>query len=260
MGDDPASSGSDLPVVSSSHSGPALDPLQARAQAVPDDISSAYPLQLYLNTQQVYNHQFDMAQPQVPARAGPYNMNALAHALPQNTYRQGPYNPSQMRYNPAGSSPTMAGQGQPMPQYGGQPAINQMPNQAYYMQQQPQMSPYYNSPISPSQSQANMSPRPNMPYYNNQVMANHQGHPSMAFYYAQMAPFQPQGQPQHQGIPAPYMAAGGGQHDPRLGAPPGGEAVNGDPFSPIQRETQQGESSSKIGIPNLLNIEWRRFC
>lgn len=232
MGDDPGSSGSDLPAVPISYPVPGLD-----------DIASAYPLHLQHNPQQAYNTQFDMAQPQIPARAGPYNMNALANALPQNNYRQGPYNPSQMRYISTGSSPTMAGTGQHMPQYNGQPPINQMPNQAYYIQQQPQMPPYYNSPMSPSQSQGNMSPRPNMPYYGNQVMANHQGHPSVAYYYAQMGPFQPQGQPQHQGILGAYMAPGGGQHDPRLGAPQGGESVEGLPFSPTQQEVQQGEIS-----------------
>lgn len=245
MGDDPASTGSDLPAVPSPHPASSLDALRLQNQPS-GDTASAYPPQLYQTTQPIYNTHFDMAQPQIPARGGPYNMNALANALPQNNYRQAPYNPSQMRYNPTGSPPTMAGQGQPMPQYNGQPAMNQMPNQAYYMQQQQQMSHYYNSPISSSQPQANMSPRPNMPFYGNQVMPNHQAHPSMAYYYAQMGPFQPQGQPQHHGVQGAYMAVGGGQHDLRLGASQGGEGVDGVPFSPIQQETPQGEASPEI--------------
>lgn len=244
MGDDTASSGSELPVVPSFHPGPGLEALHTQNPSGLGDIVSGYPLQFYNSSQQVYNAQFDMAQPQVPARAGPYNMNALAAALPQNNYHQGPYNPSQMRYNNnTGSSPTIAGQGQPMPQYNGQHNMNQMPTQAYYVQQQPQMSPYYNSPISPSQPQANMSPRPNMPYYGNQVMANHQGHPSMAYYYPQVGPFQPHGQPPQQSIPGAFMAPGGGQLDPRLGTSQGGDNGGGIPFSPTQQEERQGKTS-----------------
>lgn len=249
MGDDPGSSGGDLPVVPSPYPVPGLDASQLQHRTGPAEIAPPYPLHLQHNSQQVYNAQFDMAQPQVPTRAGPYNMNALANALPHNNnYRQGPYNPAQMRYTPTGSSPTVAGSGQHMPQYNGQPPMNQMPNQAYYMQQQqPQMSPYYNSPMSPSQSQGNMSPRPNMPYYGNQVMANHQGHPAVAYYYTQMGSFQSQGQPQHQGIPGAFMPPGGDQHDPRSGASQGGDSAEGTLFSPTQQEAQHG----KIHAPRI---------
>lgn len=242
MGDDPTPPGSDLPIMPSSHPGPAFDAHPAQYQVGPGDIPSTYPHQLYSTTQLVYSTQFDMAQPQITARASPFAMNTLSNALPPNDYRQGPFNPSQLRYNPTVSSPTVVGQGQPMPQYSGQsqPVMNHMPNQTYYLQHPSQIPPYYGSPISPSQPQLNMSPRPNMPYYGNQVMTNPQAHPSMGYYYTQMPHFQPQGQPQHQAIPGTYMAAASGQHDPRLGAPQVGENMDGEPFSPIQQETRQG--------------------
>ncbi|KUI54052.1 Zinc finger CCCH domain-containing protein 45 [Cytospora mali] len=185
-----------------------------------------------------------MAQPQAPARPGPYNMAALGNALPHGNYRQGHYHPSQLRYNPSGSTPGMVGQAQAMPQYSGQSAMGQVPNPAYYMQQQAQMPPYYGTPLSPSQPQSNMSPRANMPYYGNQLMANPQSHPTMAYYYGQMPQFPPHGQSPHvQGIPPSYMPVPGSQPDSRVGATQGGDNGNTATFVSTQEPTQTSSDS-----------------
>lgn len=226
MGDVPPVSGTDLPVVSSPHKEPGLDADQT--PQLPQE--GNYPLeqhpQQFQNVQQQYQQQpppfnahYDMAQPQVSARPGPYNMAALANALPQGNYRQAPFNPAQMRYNPTVSSPNMHGQNQHqhLPPYNGQSPMGHIPNQSYYMQQHPQqqMAQFYGSPISPSQPQANMQPRPNIPYYGNQVMAGQQSHPTMAYYY-QMPQYAPQGHPQRQAMPGPYLPGVGPQQDFRL--------------------------------------------
>lgn len=243
MGDDSIPTGSDLLAVSSSFPGPVLDTQQIHGQDTPDDAPPAYLHQSYSIPQQALNVPYDMAQPQGPVRPGPYNMAALTSALPQTNYRQSHFNPAQLRYNPSGSSPSVVGQPQHMPQYSGQPAMGHIPNHSYYMQQQPQMSPYYGSPISPSQQQSNMSPRSNLPYYGN--MAS-QAHPPMAYYYAQIPPYAPQGQLQHQGMPGSYMPGAGPQHDPRLGLPHQGDLRDGTPFSPIQQEPRR--CKSQLGI------------
>lgn len=242
MGDDPIPPESDLSAVSGSYPGQNLDAQQFHSQSTPDEAPPAYLHQSYTIPQQALNLPYDMAQPQGPVRPGPYNMAALATALPQPNYRQGHFNPTQLRYNPSATSPNIVGQTQHMPQYGGQPPMGHMPNHSYYMQQPPQMSPYYGSPISPSQQQSNMSPRPNMPYYSN--MTN-QSHPSMAYYYPQMPTYAPQGQLQHQAMPVSYMPGAGHQHDPRLGPPHQGDMADGAPFPHNQQEQRQCKLNSQ---------------
>lgn len=239
MGEEPTPPGSDLPTVSGPYPGPVSNAQQFTGQVTADGAPPTYPQQSYNIHQQALNVNFDMAQPQVPLRPGPYNMAALTNALPQANYRQGPFNPAHLRYNPSGSTSSIVGQTQPMTQYNGQPAMGHVPSQSYYMQQQPQMSPYYGSPMSPSHQQSNMSSRPNMPYYGNQVMPNQQPHPSMAYYYAQMPQFAPQGHPPHQSMAGAYMPGASPQHDPRLGLSHHGDVPEGAPFSPIQQEMRQ---------------------
>lgn len=200
------------------------------------DTQQAYTTQLYGHPQAAFTSPPEMAQPQAHARPGPYNMGPLANALPQQPYRQGPVNPSQMRYNPSGASPSMLSQAQSMHQYSGQGGMAQVPNQAYYMQQQqPQMSPYYALPISPSQPQSSMSPRTNMSYYGNQPMANQQSHSSMGYYYPQMTPFHSHGQPPHnQAMVGAYMPIAGSQPEMRGGLTQIGDGGNNAAFATAQ--------------------------
>lgn len=246
MGDKPLTSGSNTPALSSVCPPPGLvDPEQALNQSRNSvEIQATYAPQHYGHSQQAYSSPFEMAQPQAPARPGPYNMAALGNALPQGN-RQGPVHPSQLRYNTPGSTAGMVGQTQAMPPYNGQAVMGQMPNQAYFMQQQAQMTPYYGTHISPSQPQSNMSPRANMPYYGTQLMTNPQNHPSMAYYYGQMPQF-PHGQPpQIQGIPTSYMPVPGSQPDSRLGATQAGENRNSaaavSTQDPVQSEFDPGK-------------------
>lgn len=239
MGDVLLTSGSDLPSLPSDCPPGPVDTQQAlnNQSTTNIDIQSTYAPHQYAYPQQAFSSPFDMAQPQAPARPGPYNMAALGNALPHGNYRQGPYHPSQLRYNPSGSTPGMVAQTQAMPQYSGQ--MGQVPNQAYYMQQQAQMPPYYGSTVSPSQPQSNMSPRANMNYYGNQLMTNPQSHPSMAYYYGQMPQYAPHGQPPHiQGMPASYMPIPGSQPDSRAGASQAGDNGNGAAFVSSQESIQ----------------------
>lgn len=242
MGEVPLTFGSDLSSLPSDCPPPGpLDPQQALDQSVSSvDIQSTYAPPHYGQPQVASNPPFEMAQPQAPARPGPYNMAALGNALPNGNYRQqGAYHPSQLRYNPSGSTPGIVGQTQGMPQYSGQSAMGQVPNQTYYMQQQAQMPPYYGSPISPSQPQSNMSPRANIPYYGNQLMTNPQSHPSMAYYYGQMPQFPPHAPSSHvQGMPAPYMPVTGSQPDSRVGVVQAGDNGNGAPYASTQEPIQ----------------------
>lgn len=250
MGDDSTAPGSALSAVSSSQPGPVLDAQHLYGQGTPDDGRSAHPQQSYGISQQTLNTTYDMAQPQGPIRSGSYNMAALANALPQTHYRQGHFNPAQLRYNPPGPSPNVVGQAQHMPPYNGQPAMGPVPNHPYYMHQQPQMSPYYASPISSSQQSSNMSPRSNMPYYGN--MTN-QSHPSMGYYYTQIPPYATQGHLQHQGMPGAYIPGALPQHDPRLGEPQPVDSGDSAPFSPTQHEQRRCESRLK-GLENLKSL------
>lgn len=245
MGGDPMSSASDLPASAFIQAG-SLETQQTPGQGGQGvDTQQAYTNQLYGHPQATFNSLSEMAQPQIPARPGPYNMASLANALPQPPYRQVPVNSSQMRYNPSGASPGMLGQAQPMHQYSGQGAMGQVPNQAYYMQQQPQMSPYYNSPMSPSQPQSNMSPRtnmPNMPYYGNQLMGSQQPHSSMGYYYPQMAPFHSHAQaPHNQAMMGSFMPVPGSQPELRAGPPQVGEGTNSGAYATTQ-EPKNGQS------------------
>lgn len=247
MGGDPMSSASDLPASAFLQAGPLETQHTSNQGSQGVDSQQAYTGQLYGQPQAAFTSLSEMAQPQVPARPGPYNMASLANALPQPPYRQGPVNNSQMRYNPSGASPSMLGQAQPMHQYGGQGAMGQVPNQAYYMQQQAQMSPYYGSPISPSQPQSSMSPRtnmPNMPYYGNQLMGNQQSHSSMGYYYPQMAPFHSHGQaPHNQAMVGSFMPVPGSQPEMRAGPTHIGDSGNAVAFAPTQ-EPKSGKSKS----------------
>ena len=255
MGDDPLTSGSDLPASPStcppsSSANPQQALNQSRSSVDSQSTYAPHAPQHYGHPQQDFSSPFEMAQPQAPARPGPYNMAALGNALPQGNYRQGPFHHSQMRYDAAGSTPGMVGQAQAIPQYNGQSAMGQVPNQTYYMQQQAQMPPYYASPISPSQSQSNMSPRANIPYYGNQLMANPQSHPSMAYYYGQMPQFPPHGQSPHlQGMSAAYMPVTGSQPDVRVGATQAGDngniAASASTQEPIQSKFGYCHSETK---------------
>lgn len=250
MGGDPMSSASDLQASAFVQTGP-LETQQTSNQGSQGiDSQQAYTGQLYGQPQAAFTSLSEMAQPQVPTRPGPYNMASLANALPQPPYRQGPVNTSQMRYNPSGASPSMLGQAQPMHQYSGQGAMGQVPNQAYYMQQQAQMSPYYGSPISPSQHQSSMSPRtnmPNMPFYGNQLMGNQQSHSSMGYYYPpQMAPFQSHGQAHHnQAMVGSFMPVPGSQPDMRAGPTQVGDSGIGGAFAATQ-EPKNGKFTRKV--------------
>ncbi|KAJ0121590.1 hypothetical protein J7T55_008755 [Diaporthe amygdali] len=242
------SSATDLPTSAFLQSGPTETQQTPKQGSQSLDPQQAYTGQLYGQPQAAFTSFSEMAQPQAPARPGPYNMASLANALPQQPYRQGPINPSQMRYNPSGASPSMLGQAQPMHQYGGQAAMGQVPNQAYYMQQQAQMSQYYGSPISPSQPQSNMSPRTNIPYYGNQLMANQQSHSAMGYYYPQMAPFHSHGQPPHnQGMVSSYMPIPGSQPEMRAGPTQVGDGRNSGAF-PTTQEPNNLSSDSQSNV------------
>ncbi|KAI1259655.1 hypothetical protein F5Y18DRAFT_420644 [Xylariaceae sp. FL1019] len=155
--------------------------------------------QLYPTHSNIFSNQFDMSQTQGADRHGPYNMNAMANALPQTAYRSGYTGVQQNRYAP--SAPSMVPQ--MMPFHGQQQHVPQLASQQYYMPQQAQIPQYYNTQMSPtSQHQAHQSGLPpranmNMGYYPNTGMANPSQplvpgyyYPSSNHYPAQNVPLQ----------------------------------------------------------------------
>ncbi|KAH8201664.1 hypothetical protein TruAng_004185 [Truncatella angustata] len=133
-------------------------------------------------TQNAFTAQFDMTQAQGTGRGasqGPYNMSAMANALPQPAYRPGSNHTGQVRYNADGSSPGVTPQ---MAQYAGQTNMNHLAGQSYYVAQHAHMSPYY-AQLPPAQQQGNLAQRHNMNFYPNQVMMNHAQQSAPAGYY-----------------------------------------------------------------------------
>ncbi|OTA85649.1 hypothetical protein M434DRAFT_60048, partial [Hypoxylon sp. CO27-5] len=176
--------------------------------------------QLYSPTSNSFTNQIDMAHAQGPVRQGPYNMTAMANALPQAGYRPG-YNPGQppQRFNNGPSSGMIPSIPQ-MAQFAGPPNMAQLGGQPYYVTQHPQVSPYYNAHMPSSQQhqgtqQPSMSPRHNMSYYPNPVMMNQPQHTPIppGYYYTQSNQFTSP----HSTIQ--YLVADGTSSDPRVASP-----------------------------------------
>ncbi|KAI1326206.1 hypothetical protein F5Y16DRAFT_410986 [Xylariaceae sp. FL0255] len=163
--------------------------------------------QLYPASSNAFSNQLDMSQQQGADRQGPYNMNAMANALPQTSYRPGYPNGQQPRYCPSG--PNMAPQ---IMQYG-----QQHMNQQYYMPQQQPMSPYYTQmPTSSHHQQHPISPRSNMNmgYYPNMMNQSQAGMPG--YYYPQSNQYPAQNPPMHGHMPQPqYYLPDGSPVDSR---------------------------------------------
>ncbi|KAI0143610.1 hypothetical protein GGR57DRAFT_518275 [Xylariaceae sp. FL1272] len=139
--------------------------------------------QLYPTPSNTFSNQFDISQSQGTDRQGPYNMSAMANALPQTAYRSGYSGVQQHRYAP--SAPSMMPQ--MMPFHGQQQHMPQLANQPYYMPAQ--IPQYYNTQMPPtSQHQAHQSSLPpranmNMGYYPNTGMPNQSQTLVTGYYY-----------------------------------------------------------------------------
>ncbi|XDG06994.1 hypothetical protein ABKA04_006609 [Annulohypoxylon sp. FPYF3050] len=185
--------------------------------------------QTYDPSSNAFSGQLEMSHAQGPARQGPYNMTAMAAALPPPGYRHN-YNQGQpqQRYNTAPSSNMI----QHMPQigqYAGPPNMAQLGGQPYYVTQHPQLSSYYNAQFSSPQQQhqapqqSNMSPRHNLSYYSNQIVMNQSQHPLSAagYYYPPTNQYQsPHSNIQNQMNPGQYILADGSSNDMRNISPP----------------------------------------
>ncbi|KAI1107912.1 hypothetical protein F4804DRAFT_4453 [Jackrogersella minutella] len=185
-----------------------------------------YP-QLYGPSPNAFSGQLEMSHAQGQARQGPYNMTAMANALPPPGYRPN-YNQGQppQRYNTAPSSNMIQPMSQ-IAQFAGPPSMAQLGGQPYYVAQHPQMSPYYNAHLSQSQQQHQASQQPNlsqrhgMNYYPNQVMMNQPQHPlSAGYYYPPSNQFpSPHSTIQGQMAPGQYILADGSSSDRRDSSP-----------------------------------------
>ncbi|KAK8055375.1 hypothetical protein PG993_000602 [Apiospora rasikravindrae] len=158
-------------------------------------LSAFQPQQHFDPSHNAFSAQFDMTHPQVNGRVGPYNMGAMANALPQTNYRSTYTQGAQPRYNTGGPPPGVAHSMPQMAQYGGHTAVNPIVGQQYYMPHHPQVQQFYGHQLAPSQQAANMSPRHNMAYYPNQVMMNPaQQQLSGGYYYGQPGTYAGQNQ------------------------------------------------------------------
>ncbi|KAI0381971.1 hypothetical protein F5Y04DRAFT_54682 [Hypomontagnella monticulosa] len=213
--------------------------------------------QLYGPSPNAYPNQLDMSHSQGPARQGSYNMAAMANALPQAGYRPG-YNPGQLpqRFNTAPSSSMIP----PIPQiaqFAGPPNMAQLGGQPYYVAQHPQMSPYYNAHLPPSQQQhqaqqqPSISPRHSMSYYSNPVMVNQSQHPLPAAYYYPTSNQYPSPHPtiQNQMTPGQYLVADGTSSDPRGASPSHGNDHAGVVVNSARSDTSPDARSSIVRGP-----------
>lgn len=178
--------------------------------------------QNYANLQPAFSSQIDITQSQGSGRGGPYNMNAMVNALPQQHYRPGQYPQNQHRFSPQNASPsTMSNQMPPQQQqYEAQGGINPLANQQYYLPQHAGGMPqYYSTSMSPPHSQTNISSRNNMGYYPSPVLMNPQGSAPATYYYPQAPHYstQPHGMPA-QLISPQYLSSTPPQSDPRMAA------------------------------------------
>ncbi|KAK8088130.1 hypothetical protein PG997_003091 [Apiospora hydei] len=165
-------------------------------------LSTFQPQQHFDPSHNAFSAQFDMTHPQVNGRLGPYNMGAMANALPQTNYRPTYTQGAQPRYNTGGPPPGVAHSMPQMAQYGGHTAVNPIVGQQYYMPHHPQVQQFYGHQLAPSQQATNMSPRHNLAYYPNQVMMNPaQQQLSGGYYYGQPGTYAGQ----NQAIPGQMM-------------------------------------------------------
>lgn len=212
--------------------------------------------------QHAFMSQLDMADQQ---RTGPFDMNALASALPQQPYRAHVYGQSPQRYNMV----TMPSPGPatqiPVTQFRTPSTTGHIQGQPYYVPQHPHMPSFYPTPLSP-QPPAAMPSRPDLGYYPNSVFVNQTPQPGAHFYYTSPAPFPghiphvhgqiapghygPQSLPQPFG-PGPQQSQTSGQ-DAGLVASPGQQG-NSQHFNPMA-STGRGTNFSTVSPESRQNI------
>jgi hypothetical protein len=188
--------------------------------------------------QHAVSSQLNMTQQHGMARGQPFDMNAMAAALPQAQgpagYRPGPYGQGQQaRYNAIAMSA-------PVSPYGTQAATAPVPGQQYYLaQQHGHMAHFYPTPMPPQPGPANLSPRADLAYYQNAMMVNQQPHAAAQYYYPQTAHYSGQGPAQP--MMAPYAAPSPQQQmdsrqlhptTPQTGSQAGGVSSPADPGLP----------------------------
>jgi hypothetical protein len=199
-------------------------------------------------SQHAFSTQFDMTKPHGSGRGAPqnpYNMSAMAGALPQSGFRPGVNNSNgQQRYNAAGPMP---GPVPHMTPYQGQPVNHHLVGQQYYMAQQAQMPHYYNDHMHAGQHQGNLSPRHNMNLYQGQVMMgqSHQQIPA-GYYYPQPGHYPSHSAPMHGSMfPTAFVPADHG------GTSPGGaqEQAGVAAYNPLpgEQSSPQEHQNSPVG-------------
>ncbi|KAI0429292.1 YT521-B-like domain-containing protein [Xylaria sp. FL1042] len=169
------------------------DVLSANAQSTSPSDTTVFQgqyQQMYAPSSNPFSSQLELPLAQGSSRQGPYDMSAMANALPHSGYRPG-YSSGQpqqqqhqhQRYAPAG--PNIIPQ---MVHYPGQPHMSQLTSQQYYLPQHQQIQPYFNAQMSPNAQQQQQyqlgSLRGSMGigYYTN-VMTNQSQVPVPGYYY-----------------------------------------------------------------------------
>jgi hypothetical protein len=175
-------------------------------------------------------------------RTAPFDMSALASAVPHDYYRPQSYHGA-----PRYTAPIQM----PPAQYGPPGAMGSIPTQQYYAPQHPNMAQYY-QPAILSQSPATIPPRPDVGYYPNPIVLNQGPHTAAHFYYPSGGPFPGQA-PHVPGQPAPgrYRPSATPQYqDPRNRQPQhSGQEVNAAPPSPQDNGVTGGRQSIVRGPP-----------
>jgi hypothetical protein len=210
-----------------------------RAGGYPPMIQSQYG-----NAPYTFASHMDMAQGLTAGRTGPYNMMAMANALPPpGNYRPVHHGQIQHMFNPTAGYPNMSGQ-VPMhlPQYHVPGSVAPMAHQQQYYIPQPthaQMQQYYPVPVSPNRQSTNAAVRVNMGYYHNPVPTGQHAYGSGQYYYAQGVSYPSQGQNMHAQMMQANYAPSALQHmDLRLEQPQVGVPVKNKEFSPDEESSK----------------------
>lgn len=233
-----------------SPAGQSLQHPQSQHSAYQSAGYSSLPLQHYSNPQHAFSSQLEvqMAQSQASGRGGPYNMNAMANALPQQTYRTGQYPQSQQRFSPTNASTSampnqMALQQQ---QYEGHAGLNPLATQPYYLPH-PSAMPQYYSHMSPQPMPANVASRNNTGYYPSPVLMNQQASAPSPYYYPQASHYNTQAHGMtSQMVSAQYLSSTPPHVDPRMAAASPADQYGTSPYS-----QNRGSSKCSTMIPRM---------
>lgn len=245
MGDEPLQSGASAePSRKDALAGKPSETSRAEpGRAAANHSSSAPPSQSHRRHSQIAGSprapqpQLEMThQPRPP----PFDMSAMANALPQQPYPPQSYGHGPPRYNAAAMMSPEVVPPMPSAHFGAPPTVGPVPAQQYHVPHHAHMSQYYPTPLSP-QPLAALPPRADLAYYPSPFLVNQPPPPGAHYYYAPGATFPAHAHHMQGHFPAGQYGPPNAHQNPPETKPresqPGRQAAN--PASVGQQETGQ---------------------